>query len=49
MHGGKSTGRPPTHGQRTLKAKLRRNQVDIVMDQIFNLIQQSSMIIGHKA
>ena len=27
MHGGKSTGRPATHGQRTKAAQIRSNQI----------------------
>ena len=27
MHGGKSTGRPATHGQRTKAAQIRNNQI----------------------
>jgi hypothetical protein len=38
MHGGKSTGRPVTHGQRTKAAKANRQKVKEVMGQLSELI-----------
>jgi hypothetical protein len=40
MHGGKSTGRPPTHGQRTLKAKLQKHEIKELF-LWFSLINQA--------
>ena len=37
MHGGKSTGRSQTHGQRTVEAKLERNQVKRLISMIREL------------
>lgn len=38
MHGGKSTGRPITHGQRTKAAKALRMQAKEVLNQLGTLI-----------
>jgi hypothetical protein len=37
MHGGKSTGRPVTHGQRTKKAKVNRQKAKEVLAQLSKL------------
>lgn len=37
MHGGKSTGRPVTHGQRTKEAKVNRQTVKGVLAQLDTL------------
>ncbi len=37
MHGGKSTGRPITHGQRTYKSKLDRKQVKLLISNLCEL------------
>jgi hypothetical protein len=38
MHGGKSTGRPTTHGQRTKAAKANRQEAKEVLAQFSKLI-----------
>jgi len=38
MHGGKSTGRPVTHGQRTKQAKANRQEVKKVHAQLNELV-----------
>jgi hypothetical protein len=37
MHGGKSTGRPTTHGQRTKEAKANRQEVKDALAQLDTL------------
>ncbi len=37
MHGGKSTGRPVTHGQRTKVAKAKRREAKEILDRLTQL------------
>ena len=37
MHGGKSTGRPATHGQRTKAAKAKRQDAKEILDRLTQL------------
>ena len=42
MHGGKSTGRPVTHGQRTKEAKANRRAAKEVLAQLGKLVGELS-------
>ncbi len=41
LHGGKSTGRPVTHGQRTKEAKANRREANEILAYLRKLIEYS--------